>query len=205
MSRPDPACQAAGAQSAAIAAGTRRVLTAFGLLFAFILAIASPAGWAQDGGLTLDELQQLWPKEETPPPDGARPRPPHAAEEPSEPSTGETDTRSLVQRTVDAWKRQKQAILQARELLMHPLAVPPPPSLSVECEDVDFNRMLTSQIVQTFVRQASERAGGGRSEGPRRVAARASAPRRGPARGLRTGKRGGRSTCRQSRTFVQDD
>lgn len=114
-------------------------------------AAQAPQQPPQTGGLTPEELDKLWPPEEGRP--GWEPQAPSANEPPP---AKPADTRSMAQREADARKQQKEALQRIQQLLKQPVAVAPPPSLSLECETDEVTRMLTSQLVQQYVRQASE-------------------------------------------------
>lgn len=126
------------------------VLTILGVLA--LLGIPDGAAWAQQrsGGLTPEELDKLWPLEERP---GWERREP-TADEP--PAAKPADTRTLAEREADARRQQKEALQRIQQLLKQPITVAPPPSLSLECETDEVTRMLTSQLVQHYVREASE-------------------------------------------------
>lgn len=127
------------------------VLAALCVLLVLLIpdATATPR---QLAGLTEKEIDELWPPGER---DADVPnRPADTASEPS--PTAKPDTRSLAERDADARKRQKETTQQVRQLLKQPITVLPAPALGIECEKDEVTRMLTSQLVQQYVRQASE-------------------------------------------------
>lgn len=127
------------------------------VVFCVLLVLGVPDGAAQPqrlAGLSEKELDELWPPDQQPVPDPSGPPGQDNTGEPS--SRAKPDTRSLAQREADALKRQKEAIRQIQQLLKQPVTVPPPPSLEIDCEDDEVTSMLTGQLVEAYVKQASE-------------------------------------------------
>lgn len=129
-------------------------------------AVPTTAQDGQPGPLDTVEIDKLFP-----PTDPDAPQTPEApATDPGKPDTDTTvsddplsdlrdiEKRTLEERTEQAVRRYKTLVETASTLLKQPeTPAAPPPSLGVECNDQDdVVKMLTSQLVQNYVKTAGD-------------------------------------------------
>lgn len=135
------------------------------LLACLLGAMPAPAQEGQPGPLVSEEIDKLFP-----PTDPDAPTPETPATDPGKTGADTTATddpltdlreiekRTLDERTQQAAQQYKTMVETARALLKQPeTPAAPPPSLGAECNDQDdVVKMLTSRLVQDYVKTAGD-------------------------------------------------